>query len=243
LGWATSNVYRLDGIDQWEVFPGGDQVAGEPAGARWMINKPLAELIDHKIRIIGTHQQTGMKIEELPEITINETNVHEYDNTSSVGAVTKTGIASGMAIPLGGKWRFEMLIDGLSNGSVELDVPDGDWELSPSFVSGSYKMTGTKEKLGFINAGFIEGKVNKYMWHFWGTNEELNGDLKVYAVQESTNQLFTVFEGQLHPGKQNGADASRPSNMTLPTAGKWKLIVTINGRWFGNVIVQVDKAS
>jgi hypothetical protein len=231
------------GFAQWEMYPGGDMIAGKPAGAMYMIHKPLSELIGHKVQILATHQETGMALEELAKTTISEKNAQEYDKDlfSTVDAVTKTRIVSGMAIPLGGKWRFEMFIDDVSNGFKEWNVPDGGWELSPSFVSGSYSMTGIQGKLGFIDPGFIAGKGNKYMWHFWGTNEELTGGLQIYAVRESTNDLLTVFESKVSPGKHNGADAVLPSGMTLPHAGKWKLIVMINKQWFGNVVVQVDK--
>ncbi|OBZ09265.1 DUF4871 domain-containing protein [Bacillus sp. FJAT-26390] len=242
VGENNRNAGTVDGA-KWEMLPGGEMIAGTPAGAMWMIHKQLKELMGHKVQIIATHQQLGMSIVELPEMTINDTNAQEIDKRllSSVDAVTKTRIASDMAIPLGGKWRFELFIDGLSSGSKEWTVPDGGWELSPSFVSGSYSMTGTQGKLGFIDPGFIAGKGNKYMWHFWGTKEELTGGLQIYAVRESTNELLTVFESRVSPGEHNGADAVLPSGMTLPHAGKWKLIVMINKQWFGNVVVQVEK--
>jgi hypothetical protein len=242
VGESNRNAGTID-VAQWEMFPGGDIIAGTPAGAVWMIHKQLKELTGHKVQIIATHQQTGMSIAELPEMAINDANAQEIDKRllSSVDAVTKTRIVSEMAIPLGGKWTFEMFIDGLSNGSKEWNVPDDGWELSPSFESGSYTMTGTQGKLAFIDPGFIAGKGNKYMWHFWGTNEELTGGLQIYAVRESTNERLMVFESKVSPGKHNGADAALPSGMSLPLAGKWKLIVIINKQWFGNVVVQVEK--
>lgn len=241
-GENSRNVGTI-GIAKWEMLPGDGMIAGKPAGAMWLIHKQLSEMLGHKVEIIATHQETGMIIEELPEMIINDTNAQEIDKRlrSSVNAVTKTRIVSDLAIPLGGKWHFEMFIDGLSNGSKEWMVPDGGWELSPSFESGSFTMTGTKGKLGFIDPGFIAGKGNKYMWHFWGTNEELTGDLQIYAVRESTDVLLTVFESKVRPGKHNGADSTLPSGITLPFVGKWKLIVMINKQWFGNVVVQVDK--
>ncbi|WP_256757930.1 DUF4871 domain-containing protein [Cohnella sp. WQ 127256] len=240
---TAHNEYRSNGVVQWEVFPGGDQVAGKRAGARWMISKPIAELLDRKVRIVGIHEQTGLTIEELPEITINETNAQEYGmlRSTSGATFTQTQIVSDMAIPLAGKWTFQMFIDGSNNGEIVLDVPDGDWQLSPSFKSEMSQLTGIEEKLGFIGMGFIEAKRNKYLWHFWGTSEEVKGNLVIYAAKQSTDEFLRVFDGYLSPGKVNGADASIPSSMMLPTAGVWKLIVTINGRWFENVIVQVDK--
>jgi len=239
--WDVHSGYNLKGILQWEVFPGGELQAGKPAGAMWIINKPLEDLESSKIRIIATHQETGLTLEELPETEIEDTD--NYRISSSAGAPAQTRIVSKMAIPLGGKWRFEMFLDGLPSGDVVLYVPDGDWEPSPSFSSGAYNMTGTDGKLGLINAGFVVGQENKYMWHFWGTADELTGDFQIYEMKESTSELIKGFEGKLQPVPLNGADASHPSHLVLPSAGKWKLIVMINNQWFGSIVVVAREPS
>ncbi|WP_239691248.1 DUF4871 domain-containing protein, partial [Geobacillus proteiniphilus] len=43
-----------------------------------------------------------------------------------------------------------------------------NWEVSPVFQSGNYKMRGVPNKVGFIDEPFIANKDSKYMWHFWG---------------------------------------------------------------------------
>jgi len=242
---SSKTAHNSSPVDstQLELFPGGDLVAGKPAGARWIINKSIAELEGRKVTITATQLPTGLVIEELPEITVGGSQFNPTRAYSIGDDISKTQIVTDMALPIGGKWRFQMLIDGSVNGEADLDVPEGDWDLSPTFKSGTFEMTGIKEKLGFIYPGFIEGKGNKYMWHFWGTDEELKGDFQVYGLKESSSELISVFSGTLRPSPHNGADASLPSSMTLPTAGKWKLIVTINGRWFENVTVQVENAS
>jgi len=241
--WRPHSQFKIDGVVQWEVFPGGDLVAGKPAGAGWMIRKPLSELTGHKATIVATHRQTGLTLKELPETTIDKTNAQEFGTLtpSEPGAVDQTRLVTNLALPLGGQWKFELSLDGEPQGDVVLNVPEADdsWQPSGSFVSGSYEMTGVKDKLAFIHPGFVAGKGNKYMWHFWGTDEEISGDFQVFGVKRGSSELVKVFEGRVHPSAHNGADASIPSSMMLPSAGTWKLVVTINERWFGTVVVEV----
>ncbi|GIO12640.1 hypothetical protein J19TS2_21950 [Cohnella xylanilytica] len=241
--WLPRSQYEVGGVVQWEVFPGGDLVAGKPAGAGWMIRKPLAELMGHKARIVATHRQTGLTLVELPETTIDETTAVEFDRhlSSAFGAVDQTRLATDLALPLGGEWKFQLSLDGEPQGDVVLNVPEAadSWKPSGSFVSGPFEMTGVKDKLAFIHPGFVAGKGNKYMWHFWGTDEEIGGDFQVFGVKRGSGELVKVFEGQVRPSPHNGADAAIPSSMMLPSAGAWKLVVTINERWFGTVVVEV----
>ncbi|BBI34117.1 hypothetical protein [Cohnella abietis] len=127
--WNAHNDYSINGVVQWEVFPGGDHlIAGKPAGARWLINKPIAELLDHKVKIVAYHQDTGMVLEELPEMIITEHTAIEINRlvVSVGGAVTKTQFVSEMAMPLAGKWLFQMELDGAPFGEVVLNVQDGE---------------------------------------------------------------------------------------------------------------------
>ncbi|MFC4766022.1 hypothetical protein [Effusibacillus consociatus] len=52
------------------------------------------------------------------------------------------------------------------------------WKPSPTFFSGNYLMRGEKGKLGFMDAPFVAGQKQKYMWHFWGKPEDFNGVLE-----------------------------------------------------------------
>lgn len=239
--WEVRNAYRVNGDLKWIVFPGGEMKAGRPAGAMWMIHRPFGELEGRHLRIAATHRQTGLTLEELPETTIDENSALAYDHrlSSQSDDVDKTQVVTRMAVPLGGLWRFELFLDGESFGDAVLNVPDGGWEPSPTFRSGVYEMTGTEGKLGIINPGFVAGKRNKYMWHFWGSDEELTGASEIYGVKEGSLRFEKVYTGYVRPGPLNGADAAFPSGMSLPEAGRWKLVATIDGRWFENLVVDV----
>lgn len=62
------------------------------------------------------------------------------------------------------------------------------------------------------------------MWHFWGYEQEFNGNLKVFATHENDKGKITVVEGGLG-GDHNGADRHVPTNMSLPKSG---IILEIN---------------
>ncbi|MFE4523712.1 hypothetical protein ACFRCQ_16625 [Cytobacillus firmus] len=119
------------------------------------------------------------------------------------------------------------------------------WNQSPLFKSGNYTMIGEKGRLGFIYddsevVRFYPNKTQKYMWHFWGEDQEFNGKLKVVAIHENNEEQITVVEGGLG-GDNNGADRHAPSNMSLPKSGMWKLDAYIGDKLFGSVYVKVHK--
>ncbi|MCM3708217.1 MULTISPECIES: DUF4871 domain-containing protein [Cytobacillus] len=116
---------------------------------------------------------------------------------------------------------------------------------SPLFESGGYTLIGEEGRLGFIyddseSLRFYPNKTQKYMWHFWGDDEEFNGNLKVTATNEKEEEKITVVEGGLG-GAHNGADRHAPSNMSLPKSGMWKLDAYIGDKLFGTVFVKVHK--
>jgi hypothetical protein len=120
------------------------------------------------------------------------------------------------------------------------------WNQSPLFKSGNYTMIGEKGRLGFIYddtevVRFYPNKTQKYMWHFWGEEQEFNGKLKIVAIHEiDEEEQITVAEGGLG-GDNNGADRHAPSNMSLPKSGMWKLDAYIGDKLFGSVYVKVHK--
>ena len=119
-----------------------------------------------------------------------------------------------------------------------------DWEESPMFQVNDYQMIGEEGRLGFIydnteETKFYPDKTQKYMWHFWGNEDELKGELKVIAFHKESGEQVTVLEGRPLAGPNNGADRHVPSNMSLPKKGLWKLEAYIGDQLFGTVFVKV----
>lgn len=223
-------INNNDGTLKLEMFLGGDHTAGIPAGGMWMLHTPTQDLIGQTVQITAIHKETGMTIDELPPTEITEE--MKYFN--------KTRLVSRFGLPLPGLWRFEVTVDGQRIGAPVADIPDGSWTPSPSFTSGSYQMTGTPGRLGFIDPGFQAGQGNKYMWHFWGRDEELTGELAITAVKKDSTDVIDIFHASLRPGQHNGADASLPTTMSLPSPGLWRIMVSIDGQLFGSVVVEVN---
>lgn len=230
--WTPRSVYTVDGVDKLQVFPGGEAAAGSPAGAWWNLLTPIQELEGKTISISAVHRDTGTIIEELAETKI----------TSDMAYNDLTRVSSRFALPLSGLWRFDVMVDHEKYGDIVIDVPDSSWEPSPNFVSGSYAMSGVEGRLGFIYPDLIAGKPNKYMWHFWGRDEELTGDLVITAVKQNSSEIIDVFKvAGLRPSPLNGADAAIPTSMSLPSPGLWRIMVSIDSQLFGSVIVEVAK--
>ncbi|MEG0416715.1 MAG: hypothetical protein RR565_11340, partial [Erysipelothrix sp.] len=125
------------------------------------------------------------------------------------------------------------------------EVTQHNWKESPLFESGGYTMIGEEGRLGFIYddaevVRFYPDQVQKYMWHFWGEEQELEGELKVVATHEHDDEEIYVTGGGLSSAN-NGADKHTPSHMSLPKSGMWKLDAYIEGNLFGSVYVKVHE--
>lgn len=129
-------------------------------------------------------------------------------------------------------------------------------QASPTFTSGVYTFYGIEGKIGILAPGGFKAKVgNKYMWHFWGTKEELSQKpFRVEAINLKTGQKHQAllenlgtpdekhvweYNGLLG-GPNNGANAHMPSGMELPSSGKWKFDAYLGGELFGSVVVEVS---
>lgn len=229
--WTPHMEYLTkEGNPKLQVFPGGEFQAGSPAGSWWNLYVPIESLTGESIHITALHKNTAMQIEELPR-TIITTDMTYNDFTR---------VSSAFSLPLSGLWRFEVFIGEEKFGDVVIDVPDSSWKPSPMFSSGIYEMTGIENRLGFINYGLKAGQPNKYMWHFWGSDSDLTGELHITAVKQNSLEIIDVFEAKLHPSKLNEAGAAIPTTMSLPSPGLWRLMVSIDGQLFGSVIVTVQ---
>jgi hypothetical protein len=125
---------------------------------------------------------------------------------------------------------------------------------SPEFMSGVQKMVGIEGNIGILGPDFIADKGNKYMWHFWGTKEELdqkpfrveainlktNEKVKALVIVQDNNTQEMVWEYDTLPGgPNNGADAHIPSNLKLSTSGLWRLDAYLGGNLKGSIIIDV----
>lgn len=114
-----------------------------------------------------------------------------------------------------------------------------DWTESTAFNSENRSMIGTEGKVGILGMDFKAGKANKYMWHFWGTEDQLSGSFKVTATKENSKEENEIFSAIQLGGPNNGADAHAPSSLMLPDPGLWRLNAYVNDDLFASVFVNV----
>lgn len=132
--------------------------------------------------------------------------------------------------------------------TIKEEVIQHNWNESPLFESGSYTMIGEEGRLGFIYddsevVRFYPNKTQKYMWHFWGNEEELIGDFKVLGTHENSDEEITIVPKRENSflSPNNGANQHFPTTMTLPKSGMWKLDAYVGDRIFGSIYVKVHK--
>jgi len=144
---------------------------------------------------------------------------------------------------------LSLVIAGCNNEEmIQEEVIQHNWHESPLFESDSYTMIGEEGHLGFIYDDsevlrFYPNKTQKYMWHFWGNEDELMGDFKVLGTHENSDEenVIVAEKDNSIPGPNNGADNHYPTNMMLPKSGMWKLDAYIGDKVFGSVYVKVHK--
>ncbi|MBA2177022.1 hypothetical protein H0266_19290 [Halobacillus locisalis] len=124
------------------------------------------------------------------------------------------------------------------------NMDEGEIPKKPSetFQSGGYTMLGEKDRLGFIvseNETFQPEQGQKYMWHLWGSEEELDGSFKVIGIHEEGEKTTVVASKDLG-GPNNGADAHTPSIMSLPKKGIWTLSAYVGDELFDTVTIEVE---
>lgn len=228
--WAVRSHYVKDGVRLFTINPDPQLSAGKTYGYMINFTAPFEQFEGKMLTIRAVHKETGMVVTATPHIMIEE---------RSSGYSSLDRFITSFGLPLAGLWRYEVELDGILYGDAVMSVAEPSWEVSPLFTSGTYELRGIPNKVGFIDVGFIAGRVNKYMWHFWGSEYELNGNFKVKALKKGTRQLIDVFSADYLGGKNNGADRHIPSSMSLPTSGRWQLLAYMNDQLFGSIVVDV----
>ena len=135
------------------------------------------------------------------------------------------------------------LPEGLPGYVKEKDFEQIDWEKEarPFQTITGEDMVGIKDKLGIIGPKLEAGKIQKWLWLFWGID---HGDLTFVGYNQRTSKISSVlhegvWSSNVSGGGIYGANASMPSNVMLPEEGKWALIVYLDGKRFETLIVDV----
>lgn len=228
--WEVRREYMQDGKTLFSVSPDPYLTAGKPTGYKFSFSEPLETFIGKELAIYAVHKDSGLRVTAVPPYPVTE---------PSPGYPGLERYTASFGLPYSGIWRYEVELDGHPYGDVVLQVAEPSWEVSPMFKTGSYQLRGIAGKVGFIDAGFIAGRTNKYMWHVWGKDRELEGEFKVMAVKQGETELVPVFSASSLGGPNNGADRHTPSSMSLPEPGLWRLVPYIGDRMLDSIVVEV----
>ena len=152
-----------------------------------------------------------------------------------VGCSTKETVDSKLALP-----------EDLPDFVQKSDFEKVDWNRKVTeFDTGTRDdMVGNQNKIGIIGAELKPNKVEKWLWHFWGIDQ---GELTVVGYNKDTSKITPVLSDGVWSkdgvggGKIEGADASLPSNVVLPAAGKWALLVYIDGKLFDILVYEIKE--
>ncbi|MDR6879819.1 DUF4871 domain-containing protein [Bacillus sp. 3255] len=240
---GTSNVavdgnraYTPDGRLLFSVAAEPGAQAGVTNGYIFHFEAPFQTFYGKTLTVEAIHMRTGIRE------TVSSENIQQ----PSSGYPGLERYAIRFALPLEGQWELQVKLDDTLYGSVKLALHRSAWDVAPLFQANQYWLRGVENRIGFIDAGFEAGKVQKYMWHFWGTDEQLNGPFEVKAVKEGSDTLITVFasdplsSANALGGELNGADRHLPTSMMLPEAGRWRLLPYVRGMLLDPIVVQVN---
>ncbi len=140
----------------------------------------------------------------------------------------------------------EVVQDGLPNNIPsfvqEIDMQKIDWERKAVRFGDRGILLGNENKSGIIGAD--EPNLNatrKWMWHLWGIEQ---ADLTVVGYHRETktvHQIITDGWTKEVAGKVNGADAHVPSNVQIPMAGEWAMLLYTDGELFDILVLDINK--
>jgi hypothetical protein len=242
--WSVRSAAWRDGNKLFEAFPGGDFTSGQANGCWWNLYVPFEQVEGSKLRIEGTHKDSGLQLDEVPEMGLS---------SPMLAYANFTRVSSRFDLPIGGLWKFTMYLDDAPLGDVVFNVPEGAWKPDSTFQFDTYSLKGEEHRLGFLDVGLRAGLPdNKFMWFFWGrTDEETRSlfgkKLLITGTRQSSPSSIPLFEGSIGtpnpmvnpPIPNNDKVAKSPVAMSLPSAGMWRLDAIIDGKWFGSIFVDV----
>lgn len=136
------------------------------------------------------------------------------------------------------------LPEDIPNFVTEKDIKKIDWDRTAAVFDTSTRsdMIGNKNKLGIIGPDLKPNEVEKWLWHFWGIDQ---GELTIVGYNQDTSMISPVLSDgswsrtSIGGGDVNGADASLPSNVKVPKAGKWAILVYIDDKLFDTLVMDI----
>ncbi|WP_068775923.1 DUF4871 domain-containing protein [Paenibacillus sp. FJAT-26967] len=221
--------YVREGVELLNVYPDPYLEAGRRMGYIFSFTEPFATFKGKRLAITAEHPISGTKLLVSPAQEIT-------DASSGYGGLER--FTTSFGLPFGGIWRYDIELDGKAYADVVLSVSEPSWQISPVFPYEIYSLRGKKDELGFIDAPFIAGRSQKYMWHLWNKGEAI-GNFQVKAVKQGETKIYDIFSTN-SLGEASSERVYRiPSLMKLPEPGVWRLLPYADGQMLDSIVVEV----
>jgi Domain of unknown function (DUF4871) len=133
---------------------------------------------------------------------------------------------------------FLLLLVGCSNN---VEKAEETWKVSPTFSTDYGEMFGKEGKIGIIGGEVKAGKGQKWMWHFWGSEDISYKEWEVKAVHQDTNKEINpiLFKDEKLTPKDKEIQGHARSQVSFPSPGLWKIKVFIDNKFFDEFVVEV----
>lgn len=253
--WQVRNEYYRDSKVLFSVYPDPNLSAGKPYGYVFSFKEPFDTYKGKEIAIYATHRESGERINVLPSKKI----IEPSSGYSSLGRFTTT-----LIVPEGGHWKYEIFFDKKLYGDVVLSVGEetklilpknipifvktSDFELidwNREALNLGENILGNKNKSGVIGADLPSININqKWMWHLWGIENPNETKLTVVGFHRETgtvHQILTTGWTIELGGENNGADAHAPSSVSISMAGKWAILLYVDGKLFDVLVYNIKE--
>lgn len=131
------------------------------------------------------------------------------------------------------------------------EIQNENWRFSPSFDHSivdkdgkeiSYIIVGNKETLGFAGEiGLKAEKSHKLLWFYFGEENIFDKPVEVNGIRKGTEEMVNLHSGTFYQGAEAGpGSVNMPSSLKFPSAGKWKILIYIDGEFYESIAVEVD---
>lgn len=126
---------------------------------------------------------------------------------------------------------------------VENDLENIDWDKKA--VTFNTNIIGNEDKSGVIGADMPSITTKqKWMWHLWGIEDPAATNLTVAGLHRDTGTVHPILTSGWSiglAGENNGADAHAPSNVHIPEAGEWAILLYTNEKLFDVLIYEINE--
>lgn len=118
------------------------------------------------------------------------------------------------------------------------------WEdNSVTFATVYGEMFGKEDSFGIIGSKSVTENGQKWMWHFWGTEDISYKKWEVTAFKQGGEEAINpiIFKDELLTPRGDAIKGNARSAVLFPSSGLWKLKVYIDGEYFDEIIVDITQ--